>query len=172
LQILLVYDCFFLTENYRTLSQCSTGKLHAIFFTTPVKQPGSSGLFSADNDWEVPAVTANQMCLNWCDDACAYKTSWSTMHIFLQRYLACVVYILMLAVSLLISFVFCCVYFSQQLGQFGVPWWLGHCWAILPTRRYQLQCVGGCQVSPQCSLGSWECWLCYNYRYASFKRDC
>eukprot|EP01031_Cornospumella_fuschlensis_P030228 gene30228-36531_t len=63
----------------------STKKLHAFFFATPVKQKGSNDLLFAKHDWEAPALSPSNMCQNWCDDSCTWKTSaWSTMHIYLS----------------------------------------------------------------------------------------
>lgn len=57
------------------------GTIHAIFFTTPVAQPGSA-LFG-HGDWETPALTASLMCQNFCASDCHWTTwFWSTMHIY------------------------------------------------------------------------------------------
>lgn len=59
------------------------GQIHAIFFTTPVAQPGAA-LFG-HGDWETPALTASLMCQNFCAKDCHWTTwFWSTMHIYLN----------------------------------------------------------------------------------------
>ena len=39
---------------------------------------------NAKADWESPALKPSMMCKNWCDDACTWESSWSTLHIFLK----------------------------------------------------------------------------------------
>ena len=69
------------------------GTLSTFFFTTPVKQPGSNPL-SIPGDWEVPALTPPDMCLNYCDSTCTWPgvDYWSTMHIYINSqwtYITC-----------------------------------------------------------------------------------
>lgn len=62
-----------------------SGKLVTIFFASAVQQPGSAfSNFPGDSDWEVPALDTTKMCKNFCDEACYWEDSWSTMHIYLN----------------------------------------------------------------------------------------
>jgi hypothetical protein len=70
------------------------GTISTIFFTTPVKQPGSDYVLNKPGDWETPALTPDQMCENWCDSTCNWSgvEYWSTMHIYLNSqwsYITC-----------------------------------------------------------------------------------
>ena len=61
------------------------GTLNAIFFTTPLDQPGSNQLLHGPGDWEMPALNPSNMCQNFCNDGtCQWPgvKSWSTMHIY------------------------------------------------------------------------------------------
>lgn len=59
------------------------GTIHAIFFTTPVAQPGA--LLFGHGDWDTPALTATLMCDNFCQANCHWNTHfWSTMHLYLN----------------------------------------------------------------------------------------
>jgi len=70
------------------------GTISTIFFTTPVKQPGADYVLYKPGDWETPALTPSEMCLNFCDDSCSWDgvDYWSTMHIYLNSqwsYIGC-----------------------------------------------------------------------------------
>jgi len=70
------------------------GTISTIFFTTPVKQPGSDYLLYNPGDWESPALTPRLMCENYCDDNCEWPgvSHWSTMHVYLNSqwsYITC-----------------------------------------------------------------------------------
>ena len=61
------------------------GTLSAIFFTTPLDQPGSNHLLNGPGDWEMPALSPSNMCQNFCNDGtCQWPgvKSWGTMHIY------------------------------------------------------------------------------------------
>jgi len=63
----------------------STGVLNAFFIATPVAQPGSNDLLFGAHDWEAPSLSPSNMCQNWCDGSCTWKTpAWSTGHIYLN----------------------------------------------------------------------------------------
>jgi len=60
------------------------GTINAIFFATPVAQPGSDYVLHKPGDWETPALTPSEMCENFCDSDCQWDgvDKWSTMHIY------------------------------------------------------------------------------------------
>lgn len=70
------------------------GTINAIFFATPVAQPGSDYLLYKPGDWETPSLTPSQMCENFCNEDCEWPGvhKWSTMHIYLNSqwsYISC-----------------------------------------------------------------------------------
>jgi len=52
------------------------GTIHAIFFATPVAQPGA--VLLGHGDWDTPAITASLMCDNFCLPNCHWDVR--TLH--------------------------------------------------------------------------------------------